>query len=86
MVFHLLAPSAMAPSRKARGTARRNSSVLRRVMGIIIRPSAKPPASVEKCLNGQNHQAIGENSDDDGGHAIQKIGGVAHDESEPCRR
>src|SRR5260370_36467153 len=53
IVFHLLAPRAMAASRKALGTERRNSSVLRRVMGIIIRPRAKPPASVEKCLNGK---------------------------------
>src|SRR5207245_1965551 len=45
-------PSASAPSRIARGTVRRNSSVLRSVMGIIIKPSANPPASVEKCLNG----------------------------------
>ena len=46
IVFHLLAPSAMAPSRNERGTARKNSSVLRKVMGIIINPSANPPASV----------------------------------------
>src|SRR6266576_6358443 len=52
IVFHLLAPRAMAASRKGFGTARRNSSVLRRVMGIIIRPRAKPPASVEYCLKG----------------------------------
>ena len=53
MVFHLLAPRAMEASRKALGTARRNSSVLRRVMGIIIRPSANPPDSAEKCLKGK---------------------------------
>src|ERR1700676_3118607 len=44
IVFHLLAPRAMAPSRSERGTARRNSSVLRSVIGIIISPSANPPA------------------------------------------
>src|SRR5713101_6896921 len=52
IVFHLLAPSAIAASRSARGTASKNSSVLRSVIGIIISPSAKPPARVEKCLNG----------------------------------
>src|SRR5712692_3899372 len=52
MVFHLLAPRAIAPSRNALGTERRNSSVLRRVMGIIIRPRANPPARVEKGLKG----------------------------------
>jgi hypothetical protein len=34
------------------GTARRNSSVLRTVMGITIIPSATPPASAEKCFTG----------------------------------
>src|SRR5713226_6683347 len=53
MVFDLLAPRAMAASRRAFGTARRNSSVLRRVMGIIIRPRANPPARVEKRLKGR---------------------------------
>ncbi len=52
IVFHLLAPSAMAPSRSIRGTLFRNSSVLRSVIGIIIMPSAKAPAYAEKCLNG----------------------------------
>ena len=52
VIFHLLAPSAIAASRRARGTASKNSSVLRSVIGIIISPSANPPASVEKCLKG----------------------------------
>src|SRR5436190_1072123 len=54
MVFHLLAPRAMEASRRAFGTERRNSSVLRSVMGIIIRPSANPPDSAEKCLKRGN--------------------------------
>ena len=57
IVRHLLAPRAMEPSRRARGTACKNSSVLRSVIGIIITPSAKAPASVEKCLNGSTTSA-----------------------------
>ena len=52
IVRHLLAPSAIAPSRRLPGTARKNSSVLRTVMGITMIPRAKPPASVEKCFTG----------------------------------
>src|SRR5215472_17830045 len=47
MVRHLLAPRAMEPSRRARGTECRNSSVLRKVIGIIIKPRANAPARVE---------------------------------------
>src|ERR1019366_2176608 len=46
--FHLAAPKAKAPSRSDCGTARKNSSVLRRTMGISITPRAKPPARAEK--------------------------------------
>src|ERR1700734_1762155 len=52
IVFHLLAPSAIAPSRKLPGTAFKNSSVLRTVIGIPIIPNATPPASAEKCFTG----------------------------------
>ena len=49
---HLLAPSASAPSRKLSGTARRNCSVLRTVIGMTITLSATAPASAEKCRMG----------------------------------
>ena len=51
-VLHLLVPKAKAPSRNMSGTARRDSSVVRTAMGIIITPSAIPPAKVEKCFMG----------------------------------
>src|SRR6266436_3588080 len=51
--LHLVAPRARAPSRRVFGTARRNSSVLRTAIGIIITPNAMPPASVEKCPMGR---------------------------------
>src|SRR5262245_66514172 len=50
--LHFVAPNASAPSRRAFGTARRNSSVLRTVIGIMSTPKAIPPASVEKCPMG----------------------------------
>src|SRR6202046_141224 len=52
IVFHLLAPRAIAPSRRLPGTALRNSSVLRTVIGITIIPNATPPANAEKCFTG----------------------------------
>src|SRR5215472_9657280 len=48
MVRDLVAPSAIAPSLKDTGTERRNSSVDRSAIGIIITLSATPPARVEK--------------------------------------
>ena len=50
-VLHLLAPKAKAPSRSTIGTDRKDSSVVRTAMGIIITPSAKPPAKVEKSVS-----------------------------------
>ncbi len=47
------APSASDASRSDRGTASRNSSALRVMIGIIITPSATPPASVENCFIGR---------------------------------
>src|SRR6516165_2937472 len=47
IVRDLVAPSAIAPSLKDTGTDFRNSSVERRAIGIIMTPSATPPASVE---------------------------------------
>ena len=49
MVAHCGAPSASEASRSESGTIRRNSSVARSVTGIMMRPRATPPASVEKC-------------------------------------
>ena len=48
IVTHSGAPSASEASRSESGTRRRNSSVARSVTGIMMRPSATPPASVEK--------------------------------------
>ena len=50
IVRDLVAPKAIAPSRSVTGTERRNSSVERSAVGIIITPSATPPASVEKPI------------------------------------
>src|SRR5580658_7226202 len=47
MVRDLVAPKAMAPSRRAPGTDFRNSSVERSAIGIIMTPNAQPPAYVE---------------------------------------
>ena len=47
-----VAPSASAPSRKLDGTSSSSSSVVRMMSGIIMMPSATPPASAEKCPNG----------------------------------
>src|SRR5580704_17282801 len=33
-------------------------------------------------LYGQDYQRVGEDADDDGGHAVEQIGGVADDERE----
>jgi hypothetical protein len=49
---HCGAPSASAPSRKEAGTRRSISSVVRVTMGIMISPSATPPARAENCLIG----------------------------------
>ena len=84
IVFHLLAPSAMRAFAQRTGTARRNSSVLRSEIGIIMTPSATPPARVEKCLK-ENDQPVREDADDDGRHAVQQVGGIADDErAVPC--
>ena len=50
--FARVAPSASAPSRSAFGTRSSSSSVVRAMIGIIMIPSARPPASMLKCLNG----------------------------------
>ena len=47
-----VAPSARAPSRIDSGTSSSSSSVVRAMIGIIIMPSANPPASALNCLNG----------------------------------
>ena len=47
-----VAPSASAPSRIVPGTSRSSSSVVRAMIGIIITPSARPPARALNCLNG----------------------------------
>ena len=47
-----VAPRARAPSRRLGGTSASSSSVVRTTIGIIITPSAKPPASAEKRLKG----------------------------------
>ncbi len=47
-----VAPSASDPSRRVPGTRLRSSSVVRVMIGIIMKPSASPPASAEKCLKG----------------------------------
>ena len=52
IVFHLLAPNARAPSRRDRGTSRRNCSVWRVTMGISITLSATEPAYPEFPWNG----------------------------------
>ena len=52
-----VAPSASAPSRSACGTSSSSSSVVRAMIGIIMTPSAKPPASVLKCPSGSTTAA-----------------------------
>ena len=47
-----VAPSASAPSRIVPGTRSSSSSVVRAMIGIIITPSARPPAMALNCLNG----------------------------------
>ncbi len=47
-----VAPSASAPSRIVPGTSSSSSSVVRAMIGIIMIPSAKPPAMALNCLNG----------------------------------
>ena len=47
-----VAPSARAPSRRVGGTRFRSSSVVRVMIGTIMKPSATPPASALKCLTG----------------------------------
>ena len=47
-----VAPSASEPSRSVPGTRFRSSSVVRVMIGIIMKPRARPPASAEKCLTG----------------------------------
>ncbi len=47
-----VAPSASAPSFSDVGTSRSSSSVVRMMSGIIMIPSARPPASAENCRNG----------------------------------
>ena len=47
-----VAPSASAPSRIVPGTSSSSSSVVRAMIGIIMTPSASPPASALNCLNG----------------------------------
>src|SRR5207247_11277669 len=81
IVFHLLAPRAMAASRKGFGTLRRNSSVLRRVMGIIIRP--RESAGERGVLPERvNDQAVSKNADDDGGHAVEQVRGITDNKSD----
>ena len=53
MARHFFAPRASAPSRSDCGTARRNSSVLRRTMGTSMTARARPPASAEKWCMGR---------------------------------
>ena len=48
----LVAPSASAPSRMVCGTSRSSSSVVLAMIGIIMMPSAMPPAIIVNCLNG----------------------------------
>src|SRR5215471_3827035 len=52
-----VAPSASAPSRSASGTRSSSSSVVLVMIGIIMTPSAKPPASVLKCRSGSTTTA-----------------------------
>src|SRR5256886_5244643 len=51
-LFHVLAPRSPPASRQGFGTARINSSVLRRGTRVIIMPSATPPTSVADCSEG----------------------------------
>jgi len=51
-LMHAVAPSARAPSRNDIGTRRSSSSVVRAMIGIIMMPSARPPASAVNVLNG----------------------------------
>ncbi len=52
-----VAPSPSEASRRAPGTRRSISSVLRMMVGIIMMPSAPPPASAEKCFTGRTKAA-----------------------------
>jgi hypothetical protein len=68
------------------GTARRNSSVVRTAMGIIMMPSAVPPASAEKCFMGLTTKRIGHNADDNGGYAVQQVHHIANGKGERLAR
>src|SRR5438552_2684616 len=50
-VSNLLAPRAMAPSRRERGTARSASSLKEAIMGIIMMATTKPPDSILLLLS-----------------------------------
>ena len=70
-------PSASAASRYPLGTSSSTSSVVRMISGIIIKPSASPPAYAEKPLKGRHHQAVDDHAPGDGRHAVQDIGDEA---------
>src|SRR5580698_6789095 len=74
----LLAPKASDPSRIEFGMERKNCSVVRRPMGIIIRLRANPPAQAEKVCIGTTTSPC-KDANHDGWHAVQQVRGVAHE-------
>ena len=79
-----VAPSASAPSRIVPGTSSSSSSVVRAMIGIIMMPSAMPPARALKCLNGSTAIAVDEYADHDRRHAVQRVGGEPDHRREPA--
>jgi hypothetical protein len=72
-----VAPSASDPSRIEPGTRSSSSSVVRAMIGIIMMPSARPPASALNCFTGSTAIGVDEYADDDRRHAVERVGGKA---------
>ena len=60
------------------GTRSSSSSVVRAMIGIIMTPSARPPAMRAELPERQHREAVGEDADDDRRHAVQRVRREAH--------
>jgi hypothetical protein len=54
------------------------------MIGIIITPSAKPPASRAELPERQHRDAVGEHADDDRRNAVQRVRSKSHRAGEPA--